>query len=348
MEGPGIVVLFGSGEIAPNAQRVYDWVMRQLEPPIRVSVLETPAGFELNSGQVASRIGDYLVKRLQNYDPVIEMVPARKKGTAFSPDDPDIIEPLWRANMLFMGPGSPTYAVRQLENSLAWHALLARHRLGAAVALASAATISVGAYALPVYEIYKVGQDIHWKKGLNFFEPFGLSPLFVPHWNNNEGGEDLDTSRCFMGKSRFHELSKMLPEEQLVVGIDEHTALVMDMAAKTCRVLGVGAVTIRRGEEQRRYETGQDFSMSEFCDYRLPKEHAGIPDAVWEQALEEQARLEQKSTPEPPAEVTELVAKREEARAEQDWETADAIRDQVADLGWQIKDTPAGSEVEPL
>ena len=33
--------------------------------------------------------------------------------------------------MIFMGPGSPSYAVRQLEDSLTWEYILARHRLGA-------------------------------------------------------------------------------------------------------------------------------------------------------------------------------------------------------------------------
>ena len=86
-----------------------------------------------------------------------------------------------------MGPGSPTYAVRQLADSLAWHRLIARHRVGATLALASAAVIAISALALPVYEIYKAGQDLHWQPGLDLFGAYGLKLVFVPHWNNAEG-----------------------------------------------------------------------------------------------------------------------------------------------------------------
>jgi hypothetical protein len=51
---------------------------------------------------------------------------------------------------------------------------------------------------LPVYEIYKVGQDVHAVDGLNLFADFGLHVSFIPHWNNTDGGVDLDTSR-FIG-----------------------------------------------------------------------------------------------------------------------------------------------------
>jgi hypothetical protein len=67
------------------------------------------------------------------------------------------------------------------------------------LAFASAASIAVGRYALPVYEIYKVGADLHWVDGLDLFRVFGWELAIVPHWNNREGGDDLDTSRCFMG-----------------------------------------------------------------------------------------------------------------------------------------------------
>jgi hypothetical protein len=49
------------------------------------------------------------------------------------------------ADVIFLGPGSPSYAVRQSQDSLAWQYLVARHRLGAGLALASAATIAIGA-----------------------------------------------------------------------------------------------------------------------------------------------------------------------------------------------------------
>ncbi|MBN2147175.1 MAG: hypothetical protein JW726_07285, partial [Anaerolineales bacterium] len=154
---PGPIVLFGSGETSPSGRKVFERVLRHLPMRPRLALLETPAGFELNSAQVIARVGEFLVHRLQNYQPQVEIVAARQRGTPFSPDDPQIVAPLLNADLIFMGPGSPSYAVRQLRDSLAWQYLLARHRLGAALVLASAAAIAVSTVSLPVYEIYKVG-----------------------------------------------------------------------------------------------------------------------------------------------------------------------------------------------
>ena len=122
--------------------------------------------------------------------------------------------------------------------------LLARHRLGAALALASAATIAISTFALPVYEIYKVGDDLHWKPGLDFFGLYGLPLVFVPHWNNNDGGDELDTSRCFMGQERFEKLMEMLPPDLTVIGLDEKTGLVMDIHTGRAHVIGVGGCDV--------------------------------------------------------------------------------------------------------
>ena len=48
---------------------------------------------------------------------------------------------------------------------------------------------------------------------------------------------------------------------------------------------------------------------------------------------------------EAPEELRELVAQREEARASRDFERADQIREQLADAGWEIRDTPEGARL---
>lgn len=373
---PGPIVMFGSGETSPSGRKIFDHAMRGLPPRPKVALLETPAGFELNSPQVIGRVADFIRHRLQNYEPQITVVPARKRGTAFSPDDPDLIAPLYEADMIFMGPGSPSYAVRQLRDSLAWYAILASHRLGATIVFASAATVSASLYAIPVYEIYKVGEDLHWKDGLDFFGQYGLPLIFVPHWNNNEGGKELDTSRCFMGQPRFSELMEMIPSELTVLGIDEKTALFMDPQSCTCRVIGLGGVTIlhagpthrkaiaperlngtglhevaqsRRGHVHH-FSNGQFFALSRIGPFRDPVAGEGLPPDVWQHALEtRQAQhvFEESHALEdtPPADVLALVKERQEARANKDWVAADQVRQQIAALGWQIQDTPEGPKV---
>lgn len=345
---PGLIVLFGSGETAASSGRTYEAVAQRTERRPIVALLETPAGFEPNSSQVAGRVGEFIARRLQNYDPQIEIIPARKKGTPFSPDDVATVQPMLQANWLFLGPGSPTYAVRQLQDSLAWEMLLARHRLGAALLLASAATIAIGALALPVYEIYKVGEDLHWQSGLNFLGAFGLSLVIVPHWDNTEGGEALDTSRCFMGRPRFEKLRQMLPAGRTVLGVDEHTSLLIDPAEEACRVMGNGRVVILNGEKRREFNSGQTFAVTELGPWQLPESQAGIRPEVWQMAVAAQAQLAAEAAPEPETAVLELVEARTLARQQRDWAKADEVRDQIAALGWQVQDTPDGPELSPL
>lgn len=337
------MVLFGSGETSANGRKVYDWLLSHLPQPIEMAVLETPAGFQPNSTRVAEKVAGFVRHHLQNYRPRVEVVPARKRGTPWSPDDPEILAPLLRARALFLGPGSPTYTVRQLENSLAWRYLVAKHRLGAALVFASAASIAVGAHALPVYEIYKAGADLHWCRGLDLFGPFGLPLVFVPHWNNSEGGAELDTSRCYMGRERFRQLLALLPEGMTVVGIDEHTALVVDFAAESCRVMGRGGVTLLRQGVEVHFGTGQSFPMQSLGPFRLPASSEGTPEALREAVLATEAEPEEPEAP--PTEVLALVDEREAARVRRDWAVADSRRERIADLGWQVADTPEGPQL---
>jgi hypothetical protein len=289
------------------------------------------------------------------------------------------VYPLLEADLIFLGPGSPTYAVVQLQNSLTWHYLLARHQLGAALVFASAAVVAISAFALPVYEIYKAGADLHWTEGLDFFGLYDMQVVLIPHWNNRDGGEELDTSRCFMGKSRFAELLRSLPADLTVIGIDKKTALVIDLQKGICRVIGLGGVTIirtgpeipaaelelghigveeatERGSGQIQiYRDGEKFPLESFCPVELQTVVENLPPTAWKQALQVEEcltaeRLAANSRSAPvfettPTEVKRLVEARQLARARKDWSAADKLRNQIAAVGWKVVDTPEGPQL---
>lgn len=50
----------------------------------------------------------------------------------------------------------------------------------------------------------------------------------------------------------------------------------------------------------------------------------------------------------PPAEVRELLERRTRARDERRWAEADALRDEIAALGWEVQDASGGSSARPL
>ena len=341
---PGPIALFGSGETSPGGRRIFDFLFKLAVPSPRVKILETPAGFELNSNQVAANVGDFIKHHLQNFQAEIEIIPARKKGTGSSPDDPGIVQPILEADLIFMGPGSPSFAVRQLEGSLAWEYILARHRLGAGLAFSSAATVAISSFALPVYEIYKVGEDLHWKKGLDFFSPYNLPIVFIPHWNNQDGGEGLDTSRCYMGQPRFEELTRLLPDDQIVVGIDENTGLVIDFQGDCYHVVGQGNVTILDQGSENVIPAGNNLSLTDLGEFDLGNPLSGINQVSWEAALK---AAERKAKPAaPPPDVIGLAEEREKARSEKNWAKADQLRSEIEARGWMVQDQSDGYQLE--
>ena len=338
----GQIAFLGSGETSLAGGRIFETLAKNLDDAPRIALMETPAGFELNSAQVVGKVGDFMKTRLQNYKPVVDVVPARKKDSDFSPDDPEIIEPLLYANMIFMGPGSPTYAIRHLQDTLAWDVIRARHRLGATLIFASAATISVGAHALPVYEVYKVGMDVHAVDGLDYFKDFGVHLSFTPHWNNAEGGADLDTSRCFVGMDRYNEWCDLLPDTNTTLGLDEHTGLIIDFESGMCEVSGVSSVSIVRECDPEIYPSGTKFEMKEIGDFEYPDPiESDIPADVWDMVANAPPLEEDK----PSEEVVSLAEKRLAAREDKNWDESDKLRDEIASHGWTVQDTKDGYEL---
>lgn len=49
-----------------------------------------------------------------------------------------------------------------------------------------------------------------------------------------------------------------------------------------------------------------------------------------------------------PDDVRRLVDERAAARADRDWSRADALRDRLAELGWEVQDSPSGSSARPI
>jgi cyanophycinase-like exopeptidase len=330
---PGKLVLFGSGETSPSGQPIHERLLRELTPPVRIAILETPAGFQPNSASVAGKVGEFMEQRLRNFAPQVSVIPARKKGTAFSPDDPTIVAPILESNYIFMGPGSPTFMARQLTGTLALHHIVERHRQGALLCMASAAALAISAKVIPVYEVFKVGDDPHWVDGLDLLSPYGMKLAIVPHWNNAEGGDELDTSRCFMGQARMEELRQQLPASTRILGIDEHTAVVFDFEQTCCLVLGKGTVTTWSRDEECIYEADGSFPFAELGSEWHPT------------ATRERVALPSPAQDVLPLQVAELIEQREQARKARDWATADALRRQIASLGYEVQDTPQGPRI---
>jgi cyanophycinase-like exopeptidase len=234
------LVLFGSGEIAPSGVRAHERVLEGIgKKDVSIAVISTPAGFQPNVQVVYEEIAEFFEKHLANYHPRIAIVYA---NTLEDANNPALVQMLATADYIFTGPGSPTYAVQHLKDSLIYKKIVERVEHGASLGLASAAAIAFSRFALPVYEIYKVGAPLYWEDGLNLYEKVLREITIVPHFNNTEGGKKNDTSRAWMGKERFEKLRTLLPHGHEVWGIDEHTAALIDLQTKKVESIGKGSI----------------------------------------------------------------------------------------------------------
>ena len=225
-------------------------IARVSDPDLNAILLDTPFGFQENADEIAFRIVAYF---RQNVGSEITVASFRHSERSTALEVEQFLRSISDANYVFAGPGSPTYAVRHWRNHGVRDQLVEKVARGGCLAFASAAAIGLGAYALPVYEIYKVGDDPWWTEGLDVLGEIGVRCAIIPHYNNREGGSH-DTRYCYLGESRMRLLESMLPDDAVILGVDEYTACIIDVDAQTVTVHGPGGVTVRRRGTERRWE----------------------------------------------------------------------------------------------
>jgi cyanophycinase-like exopeptidase len=253
----GIIALMGSGELTGTMVEVHKELLSGFPDSPKAVFLDTPAGFELNADQISQRAVDYFQKHVHQS---LAVAHYKNKESISDYDAALSFQQLREADFILIGPGSPTYAVRQWQQTPIPEIMAEHLNKGGCLVAASAAALTLGRYTLPVYEIYKVGEDLHWVGGMNIPGGFGLNLVIIPHWNNAEGGTH-DTRFCYMGEDRLKKLESLLPEEVLILGLDEHTACLLDLEKESASVKGLGNVTLHRGDRERVFQKGETFPL---------------------------------------------------------------------------------------
>jgi len=259
---PRILAVMGSGETAPTMSKVHRSLLARLGPaPLPAVLLDTPFGFQGNADDLASRAVEYFAESVRAD---ITVASFRSADEAGSVGYETMLNRVRDARYVFAGPGSPSYALRQWSGTQVPVVLRDKLATGGCVTFASAAAVTLGPFALPVYEIYKVGEAPHWLEGLDLMGSVGLAAVVVPHFDNAEGGTH-DTRYCYMGETRMRLLEEMLPDGVFVLGVDEHTACVIDLDDQTATVAGRGAVTVRREGRMARLASGDTVSLTDLA-----------------------------------------------------------------------------------
>ena len=264
MSTPRMLTIMGSGETAPTMVTTHRTLAARLPKGAQAVLLDTPYGFQENAGELSTKAREYFMTSVN-----MELSPANL--VRISGADPVQVERSLQmiadAQYVFAGPGSPTYALRQWSGTAIDDVLRAKLRTGGIVTFASAAALTLGRRTLPVYEIYKVGEDPRWLEGLDVLSELEINAVVVPHYNNAEGGHH-DTRFCYMGERRLSQLESELDDGTWVLGVDEHTALVIDIDADTAEVTGKGVVTIRVNGTSEEIPSGETFSLGRLRDPR--------------------------------------------------------------------------------
>lgn len=263
MTGPRILAIIGSGETAPAMAKVHRSLFERFESgPVPAAILDTPYGFQENADELSARTVRFFRESV-----------GREVGVAsYRSRDVDPVTAatavgrIREARYLMAGPGSPSYALRQWVDGPIAAALGDRLKDGGVLTMASAAALTLGIVTIPVYEIYKVGADPTWLPGLDLLgSATGLRAAVVPHWDNAEGGNH-DTRFCYMGESRLRLLERQLPPGTFILGVDSHTALVLDLNRRTASVAGLGGATVRVAGRGTVFPSGSEVGLDTLAE----------------------------------------------------------------------------------
>jgi len=356
----GTLVILGSGETAPNMVKVHREVLSRLDR-VRGVLLDTPFGFQENVPQLTEKILDYFATSLQ-----VSLTPATfvRSDATSELQRAQYLDAVRSANFVFAGPGSPSYAVKQWASLDFTDALETVLNNNGVVTFASAAALTLGAYTAPIYEIYKVGESPYWLSGLDLLSRLGLRCVVIPHYDNAEG-QNHDTRCCYLGERRLRMMEDMLDPDVATLGVDEHTAVIIDLAAQTLHVRGRGNAYWRSGDSVRTLSAEDVVPLSELQSAPVPARAplarsvvtelsdidvlattalAGGPDAALAVAqLTRRAATGGEGRIDPAPLVEGVLRARALAREAKQFELADQLRQALVDGGIEVQDTPSGA-----
>jgi hypothetical protein len=269
-----VLAIIGSGETSPTMVTVHRELVSRLglvSP--QAMVLATPYAFQENAADVSARTQRYFADSVglrvrvaagtsPNADP-------RMAPPLIPPDEEDEARQaagIRAADWVFAGPGSPSYALAHWQAGPVAAGLRDRVLAGEGLTvLASAAAATAGRFTLPVYEIYKAGGAPRWLDGLDLLGSLGLTVALIPHYDNAEGGR-YDTRHCYLGERRLTVMEQELGDDAAVLGVDEHTAMLIDLRTSDIEIRGRGGLTVRRSGDSVVLPADTRVSVAELSD----------------------------------------------------------------------------------
>ena len=206
-QGAGAIALIGSGEYtAAMAETDRSLLAGLAVAAPRVVVIPTASALEPGMPEQWNARG---VRHFTALGVAVTPLPLLTRDDA---NTPEIVAVLQHADFFYFSGGNPEYLIETMRDTLAWEAILLRHRVGAILAGCSAGAMMLGGATLRVREVAAGGVP-------RWFVALGVVPsvTVMPHF---------DRLSSFVGAEVFQRMITTAPAGVALVGVDEDTALI--------------------------------------------------------------------------------------------------------------------------
>ncbi len=224
--------LVGSGEFTPAMADIDRTVLSSIGPAPNVVVLPTAAAGEDPQDWAMRGVAHFLRLGARS---VALMVLERAHA-----EDPENVEVIRRADLLYISGGKTARLLEALEGSALWHGFLLARQAGAWLVGSSAGAMALGDWSLIHRPEDGHGTPTLWMPGLGMLQGYAV----VPHYDR---WPEADT------------LTRAIIASCTVFGIDEDTALLLDSGTAT--VAGRGQARVLTHDRERSFASGAAFSL---------------------------------------------------------------------------------------
>jgi cyanophycinase len=162
-----------------------------------------------------------------------------------------VIAALSGADLYYFSGGNPEHLIETLRDTPAWQTIYSRYSQGAVLAGCSAGAMMLGGYTLSIRSVIR-GEAPRWLPAMGVVPEIAVMPHF-------------DRVADFTGAEMFRAIIASAPENAVLIGVDEDTALVravLDGEAPSWRVMGHQTVSVFDGDGGRLiYRAGESVPL---------------------------------------------------------------------------------------
>lgn len=231
--------LLGSGEFEPWSAAVDAWLLDRVTGDGRVLVIPTASAPD--GDQVFAGWGHAGLDHFAGRDVEAEVLEVRDRTDA---QDQTMADRVSGASIVYCSGGNPAYLAASLKGTLLWQAVVAGLDRGMGYIGCSAGMACLGRRA-PDSSVNSFSPEV-WAPGLELFPRAWLGP----HWD-------------MLGRfapGLVDEMTRTVPSDDLLVGIDERTAMVGD--GEKWQVVGRGGVHVRTDDSWVRFAAPDELTAT--------------------------------------------------------------------------------------